>query len=473
MKKNKSPLTSLWITIALFGLLYLGMIVYLFRANHGRQEELINNSFNSRQKLLSLENTRGTIFDRNGEAIAVTSIDNDGKEYRFYPKGDLYAHAVGYSTKGKTAVESIANYYLINSNIPLSQKVENEIQGKKNPGNDVYTTFDTRLQEFAYNSLGAFKGAIIISDVKTGEILAMVSKPDFDPNTIVEDWDKITSNMSSSVLLNRVTQGLYPPGSVFKIVTALEYIRENPDSYRDYIYSCSGHFRKDNIDIKCYHGTVHGEVGFAKSFAVSCNCSFTNMGLSLDRNRYGDTSLELLFNQNLPLDYNYSVSELWVDETASDEDMAQISFGQGQIIVTPMLINMITNAIANDGVLMKPKELIKATDANGNVINEWKNEEYRRLISKEEASVLKEIMQGVIKSGTANALKSPHYTVAGKTGSADFNDNERDSHAWFTGFAPVEDPEISVTIIVEEVGTGGQYAAPLARRLFDCYFGVQ
>lgn len=475
MKNIKKPRsTEMWITIGIFGAVFAALIVYINVYVKNNQQELISNSYNSRQKILATENTRGDIYDRDGELLATTKTGGDNKEYRYYPYENLYAHAIGYSTKGKTAVEVAANYYLINSNIAIPKKVENDVAGRKNPGNNVYTTFDTKLQQVCYDSLGAFRGAVIVSNVKTGEILAMVSKPDYNPNTIVEDWDKYTSDSASTVLLNRVTSGLYPPGSTFKIVTALEYLREHPNDYEDYSYSCNGHFKKDDINIQCYHGMSHGQVDFREAFKKSCNCSFINMGLSLDRVSYGETLNGLLFNQNLPLDYNYAVCKTSVDALTTDEQMAQIAFGQGKASVTPMIMNLITNAIANKGMLMKPYEISKVVDADGNTVEEWYPESYERLMTEEEASILADYMSAVTEEGgTGSKLRNSNYTAAGKTGSADFNKNIADSHSWFTGFAPVEDPEISVTIIVEEVGSSSDYAVPYAKRIFDCYFGVQ
>ena len=174
---------------AVFICLFLSMSWYLIKYVRENEQDLLNNSYNARQEILTTENYRGTIYDRNGEKLAYTEIFGEN-EKRVYPYENLFAHIVGYSTKGKTGIEALSNYYLINSNIPLAEKVENDIAGKKNPGNDIYTTLDAKIQQVAYDTLGLYKGACVITNVKTGEVLAMVSKPDFDPNTIVEDWDK-------------------------------------------------------------------------------------------------------------------------------------------------------------------------------------------------------------------------------------------------------------------------------------------
>ena len=194
--------------------------------------------------------------------------------------------------------------------------------------------------------------------------------------------------------------------------------------------------------------------------------------MSLDRDKFGKTLNELLYNEKLPLDINYNVSKLTVDSSLSDYDMSQISIGQGNATISPIQLNMITNAIANNGILMKPMFITEVVDANNMIIREYKPEEYKRLLSEDEATVMKELMAEVVEKGTATKLQSEYYTAAGKTGSAEYNGNSLDSHAWFTGFAPVDDPKVSVTIIVEGVGTGGEYAVPIAKRIIDAYFGV-
>lgn len=467
--KKKSN-RDIWFTGIFFSVLFLLMMAYYARFVIVEGQDMINSSYNSRQKMLTAKNSRGTIYSAELEKLAETVILEDGKEYRNYPYENLFAHVVGFSTKGKTGIEAQANSYLINSNIPLSDKIDNEIAGVKNPGDNVYTSLRTDLQKIASKSLGVSKGAVIVSNVKTGEILAMVSKPDFNPCTIVEDWDEYLEDKDSTVLLNRATQGIYPPGSTFKIVTSLAYLRQNNGNYESYSYNCKGSFKYENSKITCYHGMVHNQVDMKKSFAKSCNCSFANMGLSIDREIYQETVEGLGFNQSLPVDFNYNKSKLKVDESVSGEDMIQISFGQGSVQMTPLHLHLITNAIANGGTAMKPQLLKKVETVGGQLIKEFKAQLYKEFMTEQEASVLRMLMTEVVQQGTAKKLKGLDYTAAGKTGSAEYNMVKEDSHAWFTGFAPAEDPEISVTIIVESIGSGGDYAVPIAKRLFDAYF---
>lgn len=448
------------------------MMTYTCHYAITHQQELINNSYNGRQEIFAAQNTRGSIFAAGGQVLAETQTDADGNERRVYPYDNLFAHAVGYATNGRFGVEAAANYYLINSNARLSDKVASDVAGSKYPGDSVVTTLDVGLQEVAAKSLGVYKGAIIVSEPSTGKILAMVSKPDFNPNEIDALWDGLIQDKESTVLLNRVTQGLYPPGSTFKIVTALEYIRENPDSYGQYSYQCNGRYSSGQDTINCYHGSVHGHEDFTRSFAKSCNASFANIGMKLDRTRWGQTLDGLLFNQELPVTFAYNKSKLVVDADTSDSDILQASIGQGTTQITPLHLNMITCAIANGGTVMKPYLVDHVKNNEGTVIKQFSPDSYKELLTQTEAAALTELMTAVVESGTGTKLAGLTYTAAGKTGSAEYNNVKTDSHAWFTGFAPAQEPEVCVTIIIEGAGSGGDYAVPIAKRIFDEYFGV-
>ncbi len=469
-EKEKSP------SIVFIGILntvmYIAMISYIVIYAVSNKVEMIDNGYNTHQQLLKKQNIRGTIYSADGKELAKTVTDEKGEESREYPYANEFAHIIGFSTNGKSGIESMANYYLINSNESLSNKAAAYSNEEKFNGDNVYTTLNTSIQETAYEALSAHKGAIIVSEVKTGKVLAMVSKPDFDPNEIQKIWADITNDEDNTQLLNRVTQGIYPPGSTFKIVTALEYYRQNGDAYKDYRFSCNGKFTYGDETINCYHGENHGSLDFATSFAKSCNSSFANIAIGLDKESFSKTLKDLLFKKDLPWDMSYSTSVAYCAPDLSDGDTMQLGIGQGTTTVTPLHMNLITNAIANDGVLMKPQILDRVVSADGKVVESFKTEQYKRLMTADEAEFLTGIMEGVVQKGTATKLKGLSYTAAGKTGSAEFKDSTSDSHAWFTGFAPLENPEISVTIIVENAGSGGEYAVPIAKRIFDDYFDV-
>ena len=459
-------MTVTWFFVGLFFV----MMGYTCHYAVTHRQTLMNNSYNTRQEILVAQNSRGTIYAAGGQILAETATDAEGKELRVYPYANMFSHVVGYASNGKFGIEAQANYYLINSNTRLSEKVASDVAGEKYPGDSVITTLDVDLQQIAYDSLGMYSGAVIVSEPSTGRILAMVSKPDFDPNEIDAIWDGLIADKESSVLLNRVTQGLYPPGSTFKIVTALEYIRENPDSYNQFRYQCSGRFTHGEEQINCYHGTSHGSEDFSKAFAKSCNSAFANIGLSLDRKKFGDTLNDLLFNRELKVDFAYNQSKLAIDADTSDADVMQAAIGQGTTQMTPLQLHMITCAIANGGMLMKPYLLERVETSEKTVVRQFSPDSYKRLMSEEEAKIMTGLMEEVVKSGTGTKLSGLSYTAAGKTGSAEYNQVKTDSHAWFTGFAPVEDPQVCVTIIIEGAGSGGDYAVPIAKRILDTCF---
>lgn len=465
-KRNRQILAVTWLFVGLF----FAMMGYTCHYAVTHRQTLMNNSYNTRQEILIAQNSRGSIYAAGGQKLAETVTDGEGKETRVYPYANMFSHAVGYASNGKFGIEAFANYYLINSNTRLSDKMANDVAGKKYPGDSVITTLDVDLQKIAYDSLGMYSGAVIVSEPSTGRILAMVSKPDFDPNEIDQIWDTLINDKESSVLLNRTTQGLYPPGSTFKIVTALEYIRENPDSYSQFSFQCNGRFTHGEERINCYHGTSHGSENFTKAFAKSCNSAFASIGLELDRKKFGKTLDELLFNQELKVDFAYNQSKLAMDENTTDSDVMQAAIGQGTTQITPLELNMITAAIANDGELMKPYLLDRVETADRSVVKQFSPDSYKRLMSEEEAQIMTELMEEVVKSGTGTKLSGLSYTAAGKTGSAEYNKVKSDSHAWFTGFAPVEEPQVCVTIIIEGAGSGGDYAVPIAKRILDACF---
>ncbi len=460
-----------------FCCLFAGLISYLciYIPTHSR--ELFNNSYNSRQSVLAQKNLRGTIYSADGQILARSAQQEDGTQKREYPYENMFAHVVGYSDKGKTGLESLAGYYLINTSASVSEQAANQAAGRKNPGNNLVTTLNASIQEAAYQAMGIYKGAIVVMEPSTGKVLAMVSKPDFDPNQIASIWEDITAdtekNREESALLNRASQGLYPPGSTFKIVTALEYIRENPDTWEDYAYQCSGSYTTGQDTIRCFHGSVHGQIGFARSFAKSCNASFANMGMRLDRSAFLSTMEELLINQPLPVDLPYSKSQVLLTADSPDADLLQTVIGQGATRISPWQLCMITSAIANDGILMTPYEMDHIETPSGEITEQFLPKEYGRLISSSEADILRSLMTDVVEEGTASQLSGLSYTAAGKTGSAEFNGNKKDSHAWFTGFAPAESPRYAVTIIIEGIGSGGDYAVPIARRVFDACFASE
>ena len=339
--------------------------------------------------------------------------------------------------------------------------------GTKNTGDTVVSTLNADLQTTAYNSLGDRRGAVVAPEPSTGKILALVSKPDFDPNTISENWDTLVNDETNSSLLNRATMGQYPPGSTFKVVTALDYFRTR-GSFNGFSFDCQGSITKENHTIQCYNGKVHGTEDFYTAFANSCNCAFAEIGTELGGASLLKTSEDLLFNKKLPLT-SYRKSSFTLNGSSGIPLIMQTAIGQGNTLVSPMHMALITSAIANDGLLMKPYLIDKVTNAGGDTIRTTEPTDYKRLMTSNEAALLGKLMEGVVQNGTASALNGRGYTVAGKTGSAEYDENGS-SHSWFIGYANVDKPDLVVAIIVEGGGTGSEAAVPIAADLFDAYY---
>ena len=445
----------------------MGLIGYLIYFNTIKSDDFINSPYNTRQDTFADRVVRGKIMSSDGEVLAQTNVSEDGTEERSYPYNNVFAHVVGYDSNGKSGLESEANFQLLSSHEFFLNQIRNEFMGTKNTGDTVVSTLNADLQTTAYNSLGDRRGAVVALEPSTGKILALVSKPDFDPNTISENWDTLVNDETNSSLLNRATMGQYPPGSTFKVVTALDYFRTR-GSFNGFSFDCQGSITKETHTIQCYNGEVHGTEDFYTAFANSCNCAFAEIGTELGGASLLKISEDLLFNKKLPLT-SYRKSSFTLNGSSGIPLIMQTAIGQGNTLVSPMHMALITSAIANDGLLMKPYLIDKVTNAGGDTIRTTEPTDYKRLMTSNEAALLGKLMEGVVQNGTASALNGRGYTVAGKTGSAEYDENGS-SHSWFIGYSNVDKPDLVVAIIVEGGGTGSEAAVPIAADLFDAYY---
>ena len=376
-----------------FVILFIALMGYLVYFTTVKAKTFVNSPYNQRQDSFAQSVVRGDITDRNGNVLATTEVDEDGTETRTYPYGSLFSHVIGYNDSqfGKTGLESAQNFDLLTSNAFFMEKIQNEFKGEKDQGDTVVTTLDAELQQAAYDALGENKGAVIVMEADTGKILTLVSKPDFDPNTLAENWEILNTDEENSPLLNRATNGSYAPGSVFKIVTALAYMRQDTD-YNSYSYDCQGSITEDNVTIRCFNGTVHGYEDLRSSFANSCNASFANIGLSLDVDGYRETAESLLFNKKLPSVMDYTKSSFVLDAKSGSAEIMMTAMGQGKTMVSPYHMALITETIANGGTLMQPYYVDKVTNYTGTEVKKNVPKSYKRIMTSEEAAQLKEYM---------------------------------------------------------------------------------
>lgn len=454
----------------IFAGIFLLMILYVCKFMIFDSESVIANSYNARQDKLAERVIRGDIVSSDGEVLATNQYGEDGSYTRYYPYGNMFAHAIGFSTYGKSGVELTANYYLLTSNANIFERTSKALQEEKNMGDTIVTTLDYNLQSTAYYALGNGTGAVVVMEPDTGRILAMVSKPDFNPNDIDAVWQSVTQGTAgdTTILLNRSTQGLYPPGSTFKTLTTLAYLRENsnPDAYH---FQCEGEGIFNNVGIHCYNNTVHGEESLADSLAFSCNTSFSNIGTSLDMDNFRKLCDDFLFNDNLPYGGNYNKSSFVLNGESDKSLIPQTVIGQGDTQITPLHNAMIMATIANGGVMMRPYLVDRIENYEGVGVKRFTPSAYKRMMTVAEAQEMTELLEGVIHYGTGSALNTDAYSVAGKTGTAEF-DAEGNSHSWFVGFSNVENPDIVVCVLIEDADSSGIRAVSVAKQIFDAYY---
>lgn len=464
--RNKEFLVIMYLFLAMF----LGLMAYFVYFQVYKSETFIDSPYNSLQDLFSERVVRGDILSADGQVLATTSVSKDGSETREYPYGRVFAHAVGYAVNGKSGIENQENFELLRSHEFFLKQMGDDLAGKKSQGDDVVTTLDVAVQKAAYEALGNYDGAVIAMEPKTGKIITMVSKPDFDPNTIKQDWDTVNSD-SSTALYNRATQGKYAPGSVFKIFTTLEYYRENKKGYTDYAYNCDGSITVDGQTIHCAGNHKHGTQDLEASFANSCNSSFANLSLTLNRNKFQNLCDSLLFNKNLPISFESSQSSFALSDSDTNAMVMETGIGQGKTLVSPLHMMLVASAIDNDGTLMTPYIVDHTQNAAGVEVEKNESKEYATLLNEKEAQLMQQYMRSVVTSGTGTKLARQSYEASGKTGTAQVSDSSDQTNAWFVGYAKKDGyQDLAIAVIVENSGAGGTYAVPVAKKVFDVYF---
>ena len=467
-RKHNTELSIVtWIFVILFMML-IGRIVYILVAE---SDSLRSNINNTKADSNSENVIRGDIITGEGTLLATTLLDEYGNQTRSYPFDNVFAHVIGYASNGKSGLEAEENYDLLTSHASLLKQIQAGENGETIQGDRLVVSLNPKLQQAAYYALGSYRGAVVVMEPDSGRILALVSKPDFNPNTIGSEWETLSADTASSPLLNRATQGLYPPGSTFKMITSLAYLRAHPKDYAQFSWNCQGALTQGDVTITCYGDQMHGQEDLASAFANSCNTAFAQIGLDLDNAELRKTAEDFLFNRSLPtrLPSSQSVFSLKKDSSAGEQMTTAI--GQGDTLVSPLHMALITSTIANGGVMMKPSLVDRIETSDGTLVKEFDPEIFRKIMTPEEASILTEYMTGTVTGGTAAALSGNGYTVAGKTGSAEYETGETTgTHSWFCGFAETGEPHIAIAVIAEDGGTGSSTAVPIAKQILDTFF---
>lgn len=449
------------------GFVMLGMILYLVHFMVAEKDEVIANAANPRLDSYAANVIRGDIVTSDGETIATNKGDS-----RYYPHGSLFSHAGGYSKYTKAGLELVGNYYVSKSHANVLERAIHTLREEKNQGDTVVSTIRYDLQKTAYDALGPADGAVVVMEPDTGKILAMVSKPDFDPNDIDAVWEEANSgNSESSMLLNRATQGLYPPGSTFKIMTTLAFMRQKPRKFEEYHYNCVKEEQVFNgVSVHCYGKKTHGEENLAEALANSCNQAYADIGTGLDVGKWRDMLEDFLFNKSLPYMDASADSRFYLDRKSNSGYIPQTAFGQGDTLITPLHNAMITATIANGGLMMKPYLIDSVENYKGTRIKKFSPDSYDTLMTLDEVETITGYMRKVVTEGTAaDYFSGAAYEAAGKTGTAEYAGGDHD-YSWFVGFANMDHPEIVVSVLVEESDVNGIKATAIARSIMDAYY---
>ncbi len=467
----------------LYLILFLILIGYLLKLCLYDSHSFVANPYNKRLAGSEEGIKRGSIYDANGDVIAEDVLREDGTYERVYNNAENYAHTVGYTVKGKAGVESKYNFRLTALSFEPVQRLAG-LFGNEIEGNSLVLTLDDRLQKIAGEQLRGQRGAIVAMEPSTGKILCMVSTPSFDSNSVDKNWDELNSDTEDSPLLNRATQGLYPPGSTFKIVTAASAIENNAT---DMEYKCTGAEKFGHSIIHCYNEQAHGNMDMTSAFAQSCNTYFGTLGTKLGAEKLIATANSFGFNRDIGLALEYSKSTFPMEANADVNEIVETAFGQGRTLVSPLFMAMITSAVANNGMMMQPYVVDHSLTPGGSVRNRTLPAKLSQIMSPDTAYKLKDLMCEVVNDGTAKnaafsvskerietlasgasvtASDSVKVQVAGKTGTAE--NPHGDDHAWFVAFAPADDPQIAVSVLLENAGKGSN-AIPAARDIMKEY----
>jgi peptidoglycan glycosyltransferase len=456
--------------------------------------DLANRSDNSIQQVSEFTIDRGRIFASDGTTLAKNRIVHAGGQtyyFRRYPLGSLTAAAVGYATqtKSRAGLESSANDYLTGADQTLAgtfKQIGDRLLGSTIHGSDVYTSINLRAQRIATQALGSNCGAAVALEPSTGRVLALVTKPSYNPNDVESHYNRIGKITSpgctpTSPLVDRATQGLYPPGSSFKVVTAaaaLDSGRFTPTSvFQDPGYCIEYGQRVNNFTNHDQKGPeAFGTLSLATGFTDSVNSVFCNIGKRLGMHNLMNYARRFGFDQKPSIDLPsnalaisglYQRSHLLSPTQEIDlGDPGRVAFGQSLLLVTPLQMAMVAATVANNGTEMQPHLVDRVRRSDGGIVR-IKPEELAQPIKPETALELTQMMESVVTSGTGTAAAIPGVKVAGKTGTAE-NGTGQPNTTWFISFAPADAPRVAVAVVLQnQTGTGGMTAAPIARQIMQ------
>ena len=469
-----APIARLFVV---FALLFGVLVFFTSRWTVLGAQELRDNPKNQRTLLAERKIRRGVIRAADGTLLARSVHNSDDTYSRTYPSGGLFPHAVGYSFTrfGRSGLERSYNRDLTGDRGELGSIID-ELAGTEREGDDLHTTLDPAAQRVALQGLAGRKGSVVALDPRTGAVKVLASVPGFDPNTLPEGRLFARLNRDDSApLLDRATQSGYPPGSTFKVVTAIAAMdsgRYEPESVVD------GRNGKEisGVPLNNFGGEDFGPITLTEALTHSVNTVWAEVGEKLGKETMGRYMDRLGFNDqvavDLPSDERRASGEFvnghLIPPTSPRVDVGRMAIGQDKLNVTPLQMAMVAAAVANDGRLMRPHIADRVVDPDGRTVRRIEPSEMSTVMSPDSARKVSEMMQNVVREGSGTAAALAGIDVAGKTGTAEVDRSCGPNQVWFIAFAPARDPRIAVAVTIEcSTGTGGEVAAPIAKAVMQ------
>jgi peptidoglycan glycosyltransferase len=460
----------------LFGvivLLFALLIVWTSRWTVFESKALANNALNRRTLIDEQRINRGRILADNGTVLAKSVAAPGGTFTRTYPTGPLFAQAVGYSIvelHESAGLELSRGSELRGLQTGLSS-IFGQLGGGTQVGDDVYTSLDPTAQEVARAELGGRVGSVVAIDPQTGAIKVMYSDPSYNDND-----PAAAGRCTDSCLLNLATQGRFPPGSTFKVVTtaaALDSGKFTPDS----MINGKSPITVSGRSLENDDGTSYGPVTLTQALTDSINTVFAQVGQDLGRPTMESYMKRFGFYSLPPLDYppdemtasgERNLHGALLYPTSDQVDLGRMSIGQDKLLVTPLQMAMVAAAVANGGKLMAPHLTTRVLNQDGQTVETIKPSLYSQVMKPSTAAQEAQMMTDVVEEGTGQAANLEGIKVAGKTGTASVGESGQElDDAWFIGFAPVAQPKVAVAVVLPNItlGYGGRYAAPIAAQV--------
>jgi penicillin-binding protein A len=472
--------------LVLFGLLLVNVnYLQVFAA-----EDLANHPANRRLLIQEYEVNRGEILAADRTTVLARSRETEGtlRYLRRYPQGDLYAHLTGFHSFifGRSEVEQSYNQYLSGRADELfTDRLLDDILGRDRQGASVVLTVDPELQHATADALAGRPGAVAAVDPRSGEVLAMVANPSYNPNRLAshegpavrQAWEELNADPARP-MVSRANRELFPPGSTFKVVTAAAALENGASPDTSYPNPPVLDLPQTTHTLANFGGghCVGGasQITLAQALQISCNVTFGHIGLELGAEELVEQAHRFGFGEEVSMDIPFSEGQ--IEDAGFFQDnlprVAISAIGQGDVRTNVLHMALVAGAIGNRGVMMEPRVASEIRDPSGRVIRRIRPQEYGRPLSPGNAQALARMMQAVVDAGTGTAAQISGLPVAGKTGTAQTTAGA-DPHAWFIAFAPVERPRIAVAVVLLGEGdlgseaTGGALAAPIARTVIE------